>query len=369
MASKIRELQFRNFNGGLNTRDNPSEIAPNEIPDAINVTIDDRGGAQKRLGYVDRFGAQVGTGLVSNLFYWATRGWLVEQIGTGMHVNNGAAFLTWSTSARCGMTEFLGNLILIHPVDGMRIYDGTTVTSPAGAPAGSTVATWQNRVWASQVATPRIWYSAIGDPTSWPGTNWVDIREKNSGEVVCLAGAGGLDVSGRPGLLAFKQDSAYRIYDSATGAYNTIDPAHGAASNISAVSVLGRTYVVNTDGIFSTDGLEPLELRSGLIENIFHKDQINQNRPDLFAAGRFHNRLHFSIPKAGETANSISFELEPTQGWIMRHTNAASAYAAIGDNVSQETAFGSPSAQGRIYNMNVGGSDAGAAITSRLQTY
>ena len=39
------------FNGGLNLRDHPSEVAPNESPDCWNVTIDRSGAVQKRLGY------------------------------------------------------------------------------------------------------------------------------------------------------------------------------------------------------------------------------------------------------------------------------------------------------------------------------
>lgn len=39
------------FAGGLNLRDAPTELKPTESPSAWNVTLDERGGVVKRLGY------------------------------------------------------------------------------------------------------------------------------------------------------------------------------------------------------------------------------------------------------------------------------------------------------------------------------
>jgi hypothetical protein len=42
---------MQSFEGGLNLRDAPGELAPNESPDMMNVTLDERGGVVKRLGF------------------------------------------------------------------------------------------------------------------------------------------------------------------------------------------------------------------------------------------------------------------------------------------------------------------------------
>ncbi len=368
MAS-YKEVSLQDFSGGLNTRDSASELKDNEIPDALNVTLDERGAPTKRLGYSRRFPAAIGTGLVSNIFHWATRGLLVEQIGAGMHVNNGAAFLTWTTSARCGMCEFNGNLFMIHPVDGVRSYDNTTVTGPfTNAPLGNTCATWQGKVWAAgNPANPsRVTYSAIAALT-WTTTSWVDLKEKDSSLVTCLAGASGLDISGRPGMLAFKEDSAYRIYDSTSGAYNTIDAAIGCGSNIGAVSAYGRTYAISPRGVYYTNGIDSMVEATGKIENVFNSDVINQSRSDLFVAGRYQDRLWFSLPKAGLTANGLAIEIHPVSGWCMVHTAAASAYASIGRGAT-DLVMGSPTTNGLVFNSHKTGSDDGAAIASYFQT-
>lgn len=364
----LKELDVRNFSGGLNTRDAPSELAADEFVDSLNITIDERGGVEKRLGHERRFASAVGTGLVSNVFWWGSRGLLVSQIGTGMHVTNGAAFLNWSTSARCGMTEFAGNLVMVHPVDGVRVYDGTTVTGPfTNSPKGNAIATWQNKVWVAGDPTnpPRVAWSNAGTPSTWGVNDWVDLREKDSRLITCLSGASGLDVSGRPGLLAFKGESTYRIYDSSTGAYNTVDAQVGCGSNIGAVSAYGRTYAVSHRGVYYTDGINPMQEVTGKVVNFFSPDQINHSRIDLMAAGRRFDRVYFSVPRAGETANSLVLEIHPVAGWVCPHSNAASAYTMDADDLI----FGSPSVNGMIYNHGVGGSDDGAAISSQFQTY
>jgi hypothetical protein len=365
----IRDLTFRDFSGGLNLRDSASELSADEFPFSWNVTIDERGYVQKRLGYADRYGAQVGAGLVSQMFYWGTQSKLVKQIGASLHADGGSAFHTFSTSDRCGMCEFAGNLFFTHPVDGAFIYSGSgSATAVPSAPKGNACATWQNKVWSNDVtADARLWKSDAADATTWGPTSYIDIREKDSAKLTCFAGASGIDISGRPGFLVFKEDSAYRVNDPSSGVYTTIDAAIGCGSNIGAVNAYGRTYVVSSRGIYSTDGLNPMREESRLIETLFNKNQINQNRADLFAAGRYQDRLYFSVPRSGETANSIAIELQPDEKWLTLHSNAASVYASIGKAVT-DMAFGSPVNNGRIYNSHTGGSDAGVAISSQFQT-
>lgn len=373
MAQSIKDLILADFSGGLNTRDAASELSSNEFPLSLNVTIDERGAAGKRLGYERRFLSAVGSGLVSNMFWWGSRGLMVEQIGTGTHVGNGASFKTWTTSARIGMCEFNGNLVMNHPVDGMFQYDGTTVTAVATAPKGDSVAVWQNRLWSNDVTNAaRVWYSDIGAFT-YPVNNFNTLREKDTKKVTCLTGASGVDISGRPGLLAFKEDSAYRIYDSNTGAYTTIDTTTGTGSNIGAVSAYGRVYVASPRGVFWTDGINPLREATSKIENFFTGTRINQLRPDLYAAGRYMDRLWFSYPRATETANSIAFEHRPSgggkedeQGWVVPHSCAASCYAMPTDGT--EMVMGSPSTNGLVFNFNKTGGDDGANIASYIQT-
>jgi hypothetical protein len=362
----LKEIAFRNFTGGTNIRDSASELQPDEFSDSINVTLDERGYLKKRLGYADRYGSSLAGSTGKRGFFWSTRGQNVYQFGASVYLENGAAFKTFSTTDRIGMCEFAGNLCMVHPVDGFFIYDGTTLTGPiANAPKGDTLAVWQNKVWSAGDPTnpPRLSRSNAGTAATWTSTDWVDLREKDSAKIRLLEGAGGLDIAGRPGLLAFKEDSSYRINDAATGAYTTIDPSIGCGSNIGGISAYGRTYVLSSRGIYSTDGLATLKEESRLWEPLFSKAVINQSRTDLFCAGRYQDRLHFSLPRAGDVFNSIALEFHPDQGWIVRHSNAASFYVTM-SRATTDMVFSSPTLNGMVYNHNVGGADAGNPITS-----
>src|SRR6266508_3953312 len=122
-------------------------------------------------------------------------------------------------------------------------YDGTTVTAIAAGPKGNAIAAWQNKLWVTgdPTAKSRVYFCAAGDESSWPGTSFVDLREKDQQPVLALAGASGIDVSGRPGLLAGKRRSTYRIYDSSTGAFQTLDTGVGVASPQAFTQIDQRT--------------------------------------------------------------------------------------------------------------------------------
>lgn len=365
----FKSISIGPFPGGLNTRDDAGELGTEELSDAMNVTIDERGALMKRLGYERRHASPVGTGKVTNLFHWASRGFLIEQIGTGMHKDGAASFHTWTTTARVGMCEFLGNLIMAHPVDGVRMYDGTTVTGPfANFPLSDTCAAWQNKCYFAGIpSTPARFMWTDAGLMTMAVNNFNEIREKDTSKICNLGGASGLDVSGRPGLLAFKGDSSYRIYDSTTGAYNTIDASVGTSSNIGSVSAYGRTYVINERGIYHTNGIDPLVEATTKIESVFQATVINQSRADLYCAGRYQDRLWFSLPRVGQVTNTLAIELNPVSGWVMTHSNAASCYATLGRGAT-DLVMGSPSVDGLVFNTHRGGSDDGVAIASYIQS-
>src|SRR6266536_935061 len=220
------EAKLEDFSGGLNIRDAANQLAANETPDCFNITLDERGGVGKRLGMIKYNGSAFEASLVSNTFYWPSGQNEITQCGAKLYKDTSTvSFKTFTTTERCGFCDFKGLLIFIHPTDGLFKYDGATVTALAAGPKGRTVWPWQNKLWASDdpLAKSRVYFSAAGDETSWPGTAFVDLREKDTEAVVCLAGAAGVDVSGRQGLLAYKRRSLYRIFDSSTGAYQTLD--------------------------------------------------------------------------------------------------------------------------------------------------
>lgn len=478
-----RLLRIRDFSGGLNVREAPPELAPNESPDLWNVTLDERGGVAKRLGYVKvnlsqygggggatfygdgtygagLYGGPSGGGYVLNIFYSGVLGDIVVQAGPGLFTGtNATARYVFTTSQRCGLCEFNGQVWAYHPTDGLfNSSDGitwaqagnrgsftVTIASPAvfttpaahglqagdqvifqttGAlptgltagttyyvisagltatsfevaataggsaintsgvqsgthtmffptPKGDSIVSWQNRLICNDSTTgSQINASAIGDGNNFhtsTGNGWTNqIREnpRDGSRILCLASASGVDIAGRPGLIACKRDSTYRLYDSSTGAYSTLDPSIGAASTISVTNLFGKTIILSRFGIFWTDGINPLTKASARVDPRFTPDALNESQLDLCAAGAFGDRCYFSIPTKTATANNLAFEYHPLEGWITEGSNAASCYTTYAQQ-TQKLYFGSPTIVGQVYQGLTGGSDDGAAIQSWFQT-
>lgn len=375
-----KEVALANFAGGLNLRDAPTELANNETPDCMNITLTEIGGVQKRLGYVKKNLAPFTTGSApQNLFYWKTGGVEFTQCGPDIFKDNGATSVhTFSTAARVGFAEFAGSVWAIHPIDG--IYsstDGVSWGAVSGSPKGSFLEPWQNRLTAGGDPSnpPRLYASAIGDATDWTTTSghgWTnDIREHDSAILVAAKAASGVDIAGKPGMLVFKNGTTYRVNDPDTGAYQTIDTSVGAASAISVVSLFELTFVLHQTGIYVTNGTSALTLLSGQLQPLFTPAGIAYDQAALFCAGisGADNRVHFSMPRAGSTANDLHLELHANLKlpWIVPHTDAAACYASYTMNGEQLHA-GSPTVVGQVYEMGIGGSDDGADISCYYQT-
>jgi hypothetical protein len=205
----------------------------------MNITLDERGGIVKRLGRskLNTGGALPGT--PSNVFFWKSAGVTIFQIGTTVYKTSNlfgawSSIATLTTTERMAFTDFNGKLVGVHPTDGVFTYDGTTWTLATAAVRGTCIASWQNKVWVA--GDPRagnasvVWWSNAGNPAVWTtGTDFNALREKDDAPITALGLGQGMDVAGRPGLLVFKEESAYRINSSSTGAYTTIDGSAGAA--------------------------------------------------------------------------------------------------------------------------------------------
>lgn len=376
-VAPIRSLRLPNFQGGLNLRDSPIELAANESPDCMNVTLDERGGAVKRLGL-----AQVGTATpdVASTIFWcpalqttflqcANQLYKTTTFTTFTPVGSG-----FSSSKRCAMCEFLSELVVVHPDDGVFTYDGTTLTNRSTVVKGHAIAAWQNKVWVANDVKPRVMFSAIGDAHTWSyvvgppeAGDYVYLREKDDTPVTALGPGQGMDDIGRPGLLVYKAESAYRINNAASGAYTMLHAQYGAGGPLAIFTLAGLTAAFCKWGISVTDGVNPLRLISERIEPIFRDTQINMGKLGLVAAGRFRDRFVFSYPLgAGAATNTATLEYHPSFGWIVPHSFAAAAYADYAP--AMEKLYGVLPSQPKVFETFRGGADLGDPIASRFQT-
>lgn len=373
-----QQLLLSDFSGGLNLRDAPTELGETDTPDCMNITLDERGGVVKRLGRVKKNTGGSLPGIPSNVFFWKSALITIFQIGTTIYKTTDdfaswSSIATLSTSDRMAFCDFNGQLVGVHVADGVFTYDGTTWTLATAAVKGSCIAPWQNKVWVGGDLRAGnnsvVWWSNIGNASVWTtGTDFNGLREKDDSPITALGLGQGQDVAGRPGLLVFKEESTYRINNSTTGAFTTIDGSAGAAGPLAVVTCFGVTCIINKLGIFTTDanGVNELTLASAKIPDYFRSDSINFGQQKLWAAGVYKDRVLFSVPWGSATANSRTLEFHPLLGWIVPHDFGASAFTTYSKN-DQRLYAASPNGS-NVYDQFKSGADDGAAITARYQT-
>jgi len=178
----LKPFSFKDLGGGLNTRDNPTGLAPNETDFILNYTFSKGGGLSSRLG-MTLIGTFPGTGANQGLwpFLSESEGELLLGVQGGilysMNMSNGAttSLLTGLSATDMFDGEALGDSYYItSPTDGIiRIYySGVTLTALAvsGSPKAACITDdGLGRLYASGVATARdrVYFCAFGNGTDW----------------------------------------------------------------------------------------------------------------------------------------------------------------------------------------------------------
>lgn len=364
--------EISNFSGGENLRDSSTELAANEVYSAWNVSFDQRGGVQSRLGYVKRNLSTLGSGVkIVQDYFSPLLGVFLTQAGSGLYLNNGTSVVhTFTTSDCLTFAELGGKVIASHPVDGLWwSTDGSTWThiTSANAPTTGTnyIETWESKLFVG-MSDGTVRWSAASDPLTWNANDFNAIWTKDQRPIVSLHIGSGQDIQGRPGLLVFKQDSVYRINDAATGAYTVLDTSYGAAGPKAVVGVGARVIWIGKGGIFwwREDQASPVA-GADLLRPLWRSSELSFGNQAGWAAGRRLNRAYFSISSSNATTNDIAIEYEPDDGWLTLRNDAMTCYSV---DSTAETYGGSPTANGQVYHLDTGGTDDGAAISGYFQS-
>lgn len=372
LSARLKGGQVADFSAGPNLRDAAPKLALNESSDAWNVTFDERGNVASRKGYaVDNVTPYPAA--IVNMFWSNILAKKVVQAGAILYLDNAptTARKTFTSSAVVTFAELNSLLIACHPVDGIwTSADGITWTVVADVDAPTTptcCATWQNKLFVGD-ATGKLSWSAAGDATNWVATDFNKIWEKDQTGIVNLRIGSGQNILGKPGLVVFKQESSYRVNDSATGAYTTIDATIGAAGPLSVTGVGAKVITLCKRGIcWWQEGQIGFVNASDRFLPLWQPDQINLAQQAKWSAGRKGNRAVFSLTRSGSSVNDLALEFHPDQDWIAPRSDAMACYATSTGNV--EALYGaSPTVSGQAYTLDSGGTDNGTGIAFRFQT-
>lgn len=382
-VASFSTLHLSDFSGGWNPYDAWSQVEDNELIDASNFSLDRTGSLVKRLGLTKVNGSDqiVNTGNVQILFYSQVLDSHFAQVGTELYkstdggVNWSASIKTFTTSATCGMCDFLGALVVIHPADNAWSYNGTTFTGPiANSPDGNAIVPWQNHLLSiGDPADPnRVTRSDPGAIT-WPASPVTNnIRVKDDTAITAIGGGEGMDTEGRAGVLVFKENSSYRIHDIATLAYTVVDYNYGASGPLCVTTNNGLTGAISKRGVIVMrgDATEP-RLASHKLAPLFLAANLSHANAATMCAGQYEDRMLFSLPWDGSSVNNLTLEYDILHESIVPHSFGVTAMTTYTKNTRKlhagkvGTAAGS---FGYILDVFTGGSDDGTAIACRAQS-
>lgn len=226
-----------------------------------------------------------------------------------------------STTAECTFTNFKGglaaiNLFMSNGVDTLRRYDGATVSTVVGAPAGINYVTmFADRLFGSVLNELKV--SAYRDGTDWTTVTvppqdtdsfWTMV-ETNDGEQIC-----GLK-AGMTKLVIAKPSSIHELYGYAISDY-TVRPVTfdiGALNNECMVVLNGVLFLLDSTGLYAYGGGTIPEKRFSVrIQDYI--DNINQTAKNLSAIGTDGNKLYISIPVTSSTTPDTVIEFDPKEG-------------------------------------------------------
>lgn len=377
---------------GLNFRDQPSIVGLTGFIDSLNWRLDEDGAPTTRLGY-DSYTDDVGSTLASpplELFAYNERA-IIAYCQNG-HVYSSPGDGSW-TSIASGLSADTPSFAILddvlywtNGVDHLQSWDGASLTSITAAPLGAYCCVWRNRLWIAGVdGSPHtVYWSSIGDPTSWPADNFAEIHGPHGDVITAITPAPNRDsqFDGADGVLVFTKSSLHRIYDDSdnvdgtiTGGSNSlVDPSTGCVNARTIAQVNGIVYCVADDGIYATTGHSSLFLQSSKLGRFF-SDQVSPAGKADMAAVSWKGSYLLAFTPLGSGSNSMALEVYTTlpqdphdnQHPIMAYTVPVNAWVNLpNDNQGAHLYFSdsSPGNTNYVRRWASGGFDTTGIATS-----
>ncbi len=316
---------------GINTLD-PFSIDDNTMVKNKNISTDKFPTASTRKGYT---ALSTTTGETTGLGVWKE---------TELQAISGGVWRKWTgsvwttiasglnTTAKWTFSNFKGNfadvsLIGANGIDPVKVYNGTTLTNLANAPAGMNyVVGHDNRLYGA--VKNALHYSALRLPTDW---NTVDqsgqlVIENNGGENITSV------LNGTGKIVVFMNHSMHELYGTGPKNYRLqlISDEIGCVNHHSAVNLGGTMFFLSHDGLYQYGGgAIPSKVFSLPVQNII--DRVNAQAWSKVVAGTDGERYYISLPIDGATTPNITLEYDPKfQTWnIWDFGFVPSSYAKI----------------------------------------
>lgn len=325
----LQKVPINNFRGGLNTRDGPFDLQPNESPDLLNVTVTNLVGQLETRKGKERYDVSGLPALpVDNakqvVIGAAGKRFLMLSINGGVYACNpsgeikklhaGTAGTVWDFEVYSDVA-FKDWVYMGNGTDAMQKWDGeaaatVTWTATKGAiPLGGVVCVWENRMFVTYVGanSQRLYFSEFGDPEATIAEyGFVDIRgsEEDLDSIQDLAVLGAR-------LIVLKRRGVFFI-SSAVTMLNRHIGGPGAWGRFMTAELEEKLYFFNPQGIFATGGVEVV-MESGSINNWFpqHLNREKYENARLVVTKDTYPRLLLAVSTGTSEENDKLIEMVP----------------------------------------------------------
>lgn len=384
----LQRFPLSDFRGGLNTRDGPFALDPNEAQSLMNVTLTRRGILDQRQGKTrfdtSGFPAVAGNRADHMRVFYLSNGTKLLMCSIDGDVwsstNGGALTLRFNgTAGTVWCFEQLPNvsnadrLWMVNGVDAPQQWDGAAASTSAWTTTGTSVVTanpsmlrvYRNRLVMNTLVAGtgrKLWYTDIGDPSIIGANSFIDIRgpEDDLEDITWLEVIGDY-------LIVFKRRSTWVINDATLASSRRLG-APGCAGRFMSSVLDDRAYFLDRVGVYSTNGVQAPRYESSKVEpTIRNMNYAALDKCRLFSARD--RRLFVSFPFGSATANSRVMEFIPdlraaeerNEGaWTQHDLTVASACTYRPNNSDALIAGDSSSA--KLHTIFSGTNDDGVAI-------
>lgn len=394
----LQRVPINNFRGGLNTRDGPFDLQPNESPDLSNVTLSDLvGSLSVRKGKV-RFDTNspahtidnarqtvlTNSGATVRFLMCSINGSIYSCDGTGAFVLLfiGTAGTVWDFAQ---MPDASGNdrVWCSNAVDAAQKWDGTSSTTSAwsGVPlAGTRLLVWRNKmIIVGVIATPQnVYLSKVGDPEATTAAyDFVQLRGDDDEldsitEINVLADR----------LYIFKQRSIWLMTDPVSFANHRIGEP-GCYSQFQSDVCDDKLYFFNEQGVWSTAGVA-VNYETGSMNSYFpnNLDFSQLAKVRVLGTRDSYPRVLVTLPTGSVGSNNVMLEMIPNMNFrriggrrylllpaFMLHTYDASCLANFKPtDVGEWGIYGGSSSVNKLYQYFTGSSDDGVQIDAHWKS-
>lgn len=156
---------------------------------------------------------------------------------------------------------------------------------------------FKDRCWGFNEEESRLWFSDVGNPASWPTTNFIDIGN-NDEKITAVFGL-------QDKLIIFKDSSIWFLYVTAsTTTWNLrkASDSYGCSSMYTVKQQDNYVYFVSVNGVHRTDGTG-FETISDQIENVFNNRSIQSWAYFFDHAGFW--RGHYIVSLTGDSTTIL----------------------------------------------------------------